>query len=247
MHYRWLIVGLALLSGCGGSSGGSNDAGPTEGEAISTPTPAPTMAPAAFRLDAAADATLYESVSGDLASGRGGSLFAGVTRSGDLRRFVLRFDLASVPEGMPSLAELDMHVTKLRFSENKRFTIHRLLESWTEGPADAGTSRAGGGAAAEDGDVTWIHRSFDTSTWGVAGGVFAAEPSAEAFVSEVGPVVFSSLSNGLEQDIQLWRSDVSRNFGWIILGPEDDAASAVEWASRENNAVDQQPKLRLEY
>lgn len=228
---------VLCLSGCGG--GGSSPA--------ATPAPLPAATPMVQGISASADASLFEAAQGDVASGKGGALFAGRTLRDGLRRLLIRFDSAALPTSAPEEARLILHSTKVRDAQtSKRFTVHRVLESWSEGGSDAGEVAAGKGAAAQAGDATWLHRSFDSLFWGSAGGVYAATASAQAMLSGNEEVSFMSINQGLEQDIAAWISDPQSNFGWIVLGEEDNAGDAVAFASREHSQVELRPQLILE-
>ena len=50
-------------------------------------------------------------------------------------------------------------------------TVHRVLASWNEGPANAGAFQ-GIGAQATAGDCTWIHRNWPSVFWTTPGGDF---------------------------------------------------------------------------
>ncbi|MCE2883180.1 MAG: hypothetical protein LW636_12610, partial [Planctomycetaceae bacterium] len=65
-------------------------------------------------LHAVADATLYESASGNAANGAGQYLFAGRTNQNLARRALLRFDIASaLPQGAEIVAaRLVLHVSQ---------------------------------------------------------------------------------------------------------------------------------------
>ena len=59
------------------------------------------------------DNTLYESPTGATSNGAGGSIFAGVTNTGDIRRALLQFDLSSIPAGA-TVTSATLRVTKDR-------------------------------------------------------------------------------------------------------------------------------------
>src|SRR4029453_11441683 len=109
------------------------------------------------------DATLIESASGSLANGAGPFLFAGRTSqsSESIRRAVLAFDAA--PAAVPRGAFIRSVRLRLAMSQTnagpETLRLHRVVASWTEG---ASVATGGSGAPAAAGDVTWLHRSYDT-------------------------------------------------------------------------------------
>ncbi len=201
-------------------------------------------------VPASMDNTLYEDAAGALSNGKGQFLFAGRTGINNdfkLRRAVLGFDLtAAIPAG----ATIDS--VTLRLSINAAspaepqvtLSLHRVLASWGEGTSNAGAP-GGDGASATTGDATWIHRSFNTSLWAKAGGDFTMTESAGADVSGVGTVNFSS--PGLVTDVRSWVDNPGSNFGWIIIGDEENENSSKRFASRENSSVANRPVLIVEY
>lgn len=246
-HGFWVLFLAVSMSACGGGGGSSSamDAEPSPAPTNSpSPTPSPSPAPAPA-LTPVADATLFEDAEGDVASGKGGALFAGATISAGVRRLLLRFDSAELPSQAPTAAELRIQATRVRNNGAKRFTLHRVLESWSEGNSDAGEGAAGQGTAAQPGDATWIHREFDTLTWSMAGGVFVATPSGEATIGGPEEVVFESLNQGMEQDVAAWQANPAENFGWIIIGDETSSGDAVRFAGRDHSQAELHPQLIL--
>jgi spore coat protein A len=56
---------------------------------------------------------------------------------------------------------------------------------------------------------------------------------------------YSWSSTGLVADVQLWMTNASTNFGWIIRGDESTTKSAKRFDSRENGISSQRPVLRV--
>ncbi|MGB0514856.1 MAG: phosphoenolpyruvate carboxylase, partial [Wenzhouxiangellaceae bacterium] len=110
---------------------------------------------------------------------------------------------------------------------------------------DLGGGAGGGGATAQPGDATWLHRFFDSEFWTTPGGDF--EPTASAFApldGGIGTFAFES-SPALIADVQSWVNQPGSNFGWILLGEEDNPENARRIASRENTVL--APVLEVEF
>src|SRR5262245_747007 len=93
---------------------------------------------ASVTLAAVADNTLFESVSGSLSNGKGSFLFAGNTADGELRRGLIKFDVASaIPSGATiNSVSLQLHMSKTAGSAES-IALHRVLADWGEGTSDA--------------------------------------------------------------------------------------------------------------
>lgn len=204
----------------------------------------PSLADVVF-LDAVRDNTLYENVAGDLSNGSGQYLFVGKTAQGQLRRTLLRFDVAAaIPAGsLIQSAELTLHMSKTNTS-GTLVSVHRALADWGEGASDA-ADEEGIGAPAAPGDATWIHTFFDTATWVSPGGDFALDASATTNV--LGNGLYSWLSDGLRADVQQFLDQPALNFGWAILGDERFDTTAKRFDAREHPDPAVRPVLRVEF
>lgn len=230
------------------------------------------------------DNTLYEFDPSDPFSpcnsnGAGDFFSAGRNRSQSLlRRGLIQFDFSGIPAGAvvtPGSLNLSLEVVDMpkkdTSGEDRDFWLVPLTQAWGEGTsqADVGISGAGSGAAATDGDATWIHTSFDSAIhdpynpdpsdpgyWTTYGAISAAPVDPTMFGAPsgtvpaapyLGPVLFGSSS--MEADINAWLADPSSNFGWLIIGDEridgSDVSSNRGFASRENSAGS--PVLSFEY
>ena len=199
-------------------------------------------------LEPIADGTLFQQDDGLLANGAGIYLFAGQTVQGDeslrLRRALLRFDIAgAVPAGSTVTgAELTLRMNRT-ISGGSIQTLHRVTSDWAEGADDA-PGQEGGGTLATAGAATWIHTSFDTAFWTNPGGDFVAAPSATEVVSGFGTYQWDG--PGMVADVQAW-ADGGDNFGWILIGDEDDAPTAKRFDSRESTNVSFRPALVITF
>jgi hypothetical protein len=207
---------------------------------ISAPASAETVT-----IEATRDATMIQDPDGALANGSGEAFFVGRTGQNQnaVRRGLLQFDLAgAIPEGsVIEAASLTLYLTPSH-PEPREIRLHRVLADWSEG---ASSSSGGGGAPSEPGDVTWIHTSYDTGFWVIAGGQFVAHPSASRDVSGEG---FHSWSDRqLARDIRMWLAAPSRNFGWILIGDESTLRSSKRFASREEPDATLRPVLEVTF
>ena len=114
-----------------------------------------------------------------------------------------------------------------------------------EGASDA-NGNEGGGAAAADGDATWLHSSFDSSLWSNTGGDYRGTPSAVKVVGGTGSYTWAS-TDQLVLDVQSWINDPSENFGWALVGDESSSRTAKRFASRTFNDSDKWPVIAVEF
>jgi len=195
-------------------------------------------------LAASQDATLYFSSTGALANGAGDGLFIGRNSQGNTRRTLMSFDIASlVPAGSTITgATLTLHVASAN-EPISDVTLHRLLESWTEGPGVP--SNEGQGMPAQAGDTTWLHRSFPDQLWATPGGLFEGTPAASSAVGVVGQYTWSD--PGMIADIQSWLDNPGGNFGWLLRGDESQVSTAKRLYSRTSPDLELRPQLRVTY
>lgn len=199
-------------------------------------------------ITAAKDNTLYESDTGSLSNGSGQHIFAGVTDEGTgnlIRRGLLAFDVhSSLPaEATVLSATLELNMSR-GMNGDKQVSLHTVEKDWGEGASNA-EGQEGAGASALNGDATWLHTYYDTSTWNTAGGDFKTVDSASTVVGGVGRYNWSSKQ--LAADVQDWLEGSASNFGWLLMGDESGGASAKRFDSRENPEADNRPKLIVRY
>ena len=194
------------------------------------------------------DASLYEG-DGSLANGSGSYLFTGATDSRNQaaeRRALLAFDISSaVPVGATiTEASLELTMSKTKSGEHT-VELLRVLESWGEGPSDP-SDEEGGGAAAENGDTTWVHRTYPSNMWSTPGGSFSSTASSSASIGTTGPYTFAS-TTAMVADVQAWLDSPTGNYGWALVMPSPAAASAKRFNSSENESPATRPRLRVTY
>ncbi|MFO1491848.1 MAG: LamG-like jellyroll fold domain-containing protein [Kiritimatiellia bacterium] len=201
-------------------------------------------------LTPVADAVIYSPKAGDsfeYANGAGQFLHAGVngpTGGNRVLRSLLRFDLsAHIPPGA-TVTQVVLRVTKDSQGSTGILRLHRMTSAWSEGATDPPNGE-GLGVAAGSGDVTWTG-TLGSSVWGVAGGDFAATPSAQASVTAPGPVTFSSPQ--LLADVRAMAASASANHGWIIRNADEaTGGNSLQFDSRTNGSAAGRPVLEIGY
>jgi hypothetical protein len=188
-----------------------------------------------------ADATLYEEFE-DHSNGGHAYLYSGTILRDFRNRSLLRFDLSGLPPAVRvESAELELTIEGGQgFVTN--YTLHRMTSDWGEGETDSGTP-GGQGTVAAEGDATWRSNFHNQSSWTSPGGDFTATPSADEDLEVDGNARFSSA--GLADDVNLWLEQPETNFGWILIGDEDEIKSARRFFSSEAPGQSTRPLLRL--
>lgn len=194
-------------------------------------------------------AGLYESGEGTLANGAGNYFFAGRTNQPPgfgLRRGLITFDLSSIPAGATiNNATVSLWLSRSADPLPFEFTLHRVAGSWNEGPADA-PGQEGEGAQATDGDVTWLHSSYNNALWQNEGGDFDREPSAATIVNTASRY-WDWTSAQLAADVQNWMANPAVNNGWLLLGDESEYETAKRFNSDDFADIARRPKLTINY
>src|SRR5947207_2629130 len=136
-----------------------------------------------INLNPSKDNTIFSD--GNLSNAKG-SLFAGqASFNADfaLRRSLIQFDIASAIPAGSTIENVTLTLNAARSSFGGESSLHRLLSDWGEGTSNAGSS--GSGAAATNGDATWLHTFFNFVTpqfWNTPGGDFVPDASSSQFV-----------------------------------------------------------------
>jgi hypothetical protein len=208
------------------------------------PPPPPPPVKQTVVLTPSKDNTLYQSSNGGLSNGAGIHIFAGNTRFGNPRRALLAFDVASqVPPGSRvTRVSLTMRVSQTPAGAEP-MRIHRVSRDWGEGTSNAGNSSDGDGAPAKAGDATWIHTFFPSQQWTNEGGDFTPAADATASVANIG----TWESAEMIARVQEWVDQPDANFGWIVIGNENDSSTAKRFDSREIVPAATRPALTVEY
>lgn len=186
---------------------------------------------------------MYEDFGGDLSSGAGPSLFAGLTQFENRRRALIAFDLTSIPAGS-SITSVTLTLTCTRSASlAEPVSLRPALASWGEG-ASVALGEGGMGTAALPGDATWRYRFFPDVLWNTEGGDLGPT-SASTPVAGEGTYAWSSPA--MAADVQSWLVNPTLNQGWAIVGNEDLPQTAKRFASREHETLSQRPVLVVEY
>jgi hypothetical protein len=196
-------------------------------------------------IQASQDNTLYEDPMGLLSNGAGEHLFTGLSGNQEKRRAVVAFrDLSAIPDGAV-IQSVRLHLILSREnSDPTTVNLLRLNSDWGEGGSDA-EGNEGGGAEAESGDATWIHRFWKEVTWNNPGGDFAEVASAQLEVDSVAAYTFGS-TDAMENDLRDWLDQPEVNFGWILIADED-ANTSKRFDSRENSDAANRPLLEVSF
>lgn len=177
-------------------------------------------------------------------NGTGQALFTGRTGSGVLRRGLLWFDLSGIAAGsVINSVTLSMYVNSLGSGASTDLhTVHRLQQDWNEAANGSGgaTTGGGGGVTAVAGDATWTNSGY--GAW-AAGGNFNPAESDSLLIGTLGLQNFTGA--GLVADVQDW-VDNGNNFGWILIGNEQNNSSSKRFNAREHESGNY-PTLTIDY
>jgi len=193
------------------------------------------------------DNTLYEPIQKDSLEDRSNGahvhMFTGRTKDAQnavgeiaVRRAVLAFDIAG--SGIPAGSTIDsvtlsLRCTKVRSNSGSNVRLHELLSDWGEGTSNSGGRQEGRGTTPTVGDATWRHTFYDTQFWTTEGGDYDGTASATTSVGGQGDYTWGSTS-GMVADVQSWLDNPAQNFGWILVGDENQNETAKQFATREN-------------
>jgi FtsP/CotA-like multicopper oxidase with cupredoxin domain len=192
------------------------------------------------------DNTLYESATGALSNGEGIGVFSGTADGLNRRRGLIQFDLSTVPQGaIITGANLSLYVSFTQANAADTMTLHRVFASWGEGTSNASGNESNG-AASTTNDATWVHRFFNSTLWGTAGGDFSITPSASTLVGTANGFYVWDSAN-LAADVQSWVDAPNGNHGWLVLGNEAVNKSQRRFDSREAATPAQRPTLTITY
>lgn len=195
------------------------------------------------------DNTLF-STEGTTSNGAGEAIFSGRTGSaggGTRQRAVLAFDVAgNIPAGA-TITSVSLTLTLIQFPAQavaETHTLHLILADWGEGTSSA---FGGSGGASTPGDATWLHTFYPNQFWTSEGGDFSATSSAAQIVNpNIGSYTWGSTAP-MVADVQGWLDDPSTNFGWLLMGNEQDFYTARKFASKEHADSGSRPMLTIQF
>lgn len=158
----------------------------------------------------------------------------------------MAFDIASVVPAGATITSVELTLNMSR-STSPAFPIelHTLMADWGEGTSDA-SSNEGAGTGSTIGGATWVHRMFNATPWQAQGGDYSSSISGVTSVGGSGPYTWSS-TGAMVTDAQGWLDDPSCNFGWLLLGNENESRTAKRFDSKENSTVGNRPTLTITY
>ena len=200
------------------------------------------------QLEPSKDATLIEDPKGSLSNSEGVTIFVGRTGQQELskRRGLIAFDFAGAIPPRSRILSVTLTMT-LTISANgdrpSTINMYRVTRSWKEG---ASAAQGGRGAEKQSGDATWIHSTFPSQRWSRPGGDYVRAVSARTEVKGTGVYTWNS-THKLVADVQSWVNSPSRNFGWILIGDESQAATAKVFQSSESSEATSRPQLTITF
>jgi spore coat protein A len=194
------------------------------------------------------DNTLYELVDGSRSNGVGENVFVGKVGSGEIRRAVLAFDIASQIAAGSTVTDVTLTLYMSRTqSADSVVDVRRLTSDWGEGASApfGGGGGGGGGGPAATGDATWLHTFYSESLWASVGGDYDTVLSANTVVDQEG--YYAWTAPGLVTDVQSWLDSPVTNNGWILLGDESTSQTAKRFDSREHPDPQRRPVLTVTF
>ena len=160
----------------------------------------------------------------DNSSGACESIFSGKIDVPDgadpgARRALMQFDIAgNIPSGSTiNSATLSMTVTRGSNHVDSIFTLHPLTAAWIEGNEGCGV-RGGGQGEPSSGGVTWNTQP----SFGVGSGSTLINDTAPTWSSAV-----------MTSDVVNWFSNPGNNFGWVLIGDENNPTTTRRFDSSE--------------
>lgn len=195
-----------------------------------------------------ADTTLFE-FTPDNNLGTTTSMIAGTNARGFKNRALLRFELdGKLPAGaviVDAWLVIVVNNSSAAVGANAGYTLHRVLKPWAEGKKTGNQ-----GAPATAGEATWNVTGVPSpAKWTTPGAAapedFLEATSAASAVTDLGPVEFGG-DAALVADVRFWLANPGSNFGWLILGEDEDVPqSSRRIATRED--PESAPRLFIKY
>lgn len=201
----------------------------------------------AISLYPSKDNTLIEYPAGN--SNGQGDIFAGATKNSGSRRGLIHFEIAGNIAAGSTITNVTLTLRYVKGQNVDQWvSLHRVFQDWGEGASSGG----GGGSAAEENDATWLYTFHNAAnpdaspTWTSPGGDFRAAVSGSTLVTGDGieGQWFSWSGPQMVADVQNWLDDPDGNFGWALLGNEEQMSTAKRLNSRESAA---KPALLVDY
>lgn len=176
---------------------------------------------ATVNLTAVEDTTLSELDSDNnfggltfLIAGTAGSSSQGLPA----RRALVRFDLASIPQGATIVSASVSGTVTLGRGGTTTHGLHRVNQDWSEGDKSF-TTQIGRGSPASTAETTWNSAGHGVTAWTQAGGDFEGVASGVGDLGISGS--FSITGTGLAADVQAWVDGTHGNFGWALVAANE--------------------------
>ena len=219
--------------------------------------------PQTVNLSASKDVSLFQNNVNN-SSGAGNGLIAGTNGNTQPRRALIEFDIAGA---LPANATVQAVRLDLVLGAtaggggtgggpaNVTIGLHKLSADWGEGIAQQSNPKTdtlggqGQGAAAANGDATWLSNFHNSSLWATPGGDFAAAASASLVVGGTLNATNSWASTAaLVSDVQGWFNSPATNFGWAIVNTDEATANTSRtFFSRDVLTSSLRPILAVTY
>lgn len=182
-------------------------------------------------------------IAANVADGNYGTLATmGCGDSSGIRRFLLGFDLSSIPPGADvQSAIITLYCESETNTTDRTVGLHRMLKEWYEGAGTGATPGAGVDA------TTWNNRNHNGSVaWGAAGGQSGTDYVATASDSEAITAPSTAFTWDVTADVQAFLSGVYENYGWMGINVDQATASSRKIFSSSNSATaGNRPKLEV--
>ncbi|MBV6478048.1 MAG: hypothetical protein HGGPFJEG_00795 [Ignavibacteria bacterium] len=190
--------------------------------------------------------TLYEDPTGSSSNGAGQYLFTGKTVVNQIRRGLVRFELAEfIPQcAIVTNVSLKMHMSRT-ISSSTPVQLRKVLKSWGSSNSDP-SGEEGFGTSADTGDATWIHTYYTSEYWDRPGGDYSDSISAVKDVDAIGFYTWDATPRMIS-DVQEWVSYPNSNFGWLLLANESTYPTAKRFDSFNHDSVSYKPTLTVTY
>lgn len=148
------------------------------------------------------------------------------------QRSLIRFNLASIPQGATVTSALLRLRESGTYGVSRTIGAHRITSDWVEG-----TGASGSGA-------TWARRNGSTN-WNTAGGDFVSAATAAILVNW-SPYEFPKTDEwNVISDVQNFVSGSASNYGWLIKDSNEDSSQNYWFFSSREGAT--RPELFVQY
>jgi len=173
-----------------------------------------------------------------------------------LRRGLVQFLLDGNIPNNANITGVTLTMRETSGMNGDRTTVlKRVTTEWGEGTSSTSSSP---GAAATNGDATWLYAKYNTNSlllepWSSAGGDFLPAISGSTIVhddagaSQAAFFTWSSATPGNSQmiaDVQYWLTNPTGNLGWVVLGEESVSQTAKRFNSKDSAFP---PQLEVTY